>query len=141
MSILKEFITHRLIKSEDLNHHGTLFAGRSAEWFVESAFIAATELVKPQNLICVKIHGMHFSKPVRLGNIVCFASKTVYAGKTSIVTHTKVSLRGTSEIIVDGFISFVHVDNHTKPSPHGLIVEPKTEEDKKLYEQAKLLKR
>ena len=26
----------RLVKSEDLNHHGTLFAGRGAEWFVEA---------------------------------------------------------------------------------------------------------
>jgi hypothetical protein len=29
----------RLVKSEDLNHHGTLFAGRTAEWFVESGFL------------------------------------------------------------------------------------------------------
>ena len=38
---MKTFVTHRLVKGEDLNHHGTLFAGRSAEWFVESGFIAA----------------------------------------------------------------------------------------------------
>ncbi len=141
MSTPKEFVTHRLIKSEDLNHHGTLFAGRSAEWFVESSFIAATELVKPQNLICVKMHGMHFSKPVRLGDIVRFSSKTVYAGKTSIVAYTKVSLRGSQDVIVDGFISFVHVNEHTKPTPHGVVIEPKTEEDKKLYEEAKNLKK
>jgi acyl-CoA hydrolase len=138
---LKEFVTHRLIKSEDLNHHGTLFAGRSAEWFVESAFIAATELVKPQNLVCVKVHGMHFSKPVRLGDIIKLSSKVVYAGKTSIVTYTKVSLRGEEQIIVDGFISFVHVDNNTKPSPHGLIIKPSTEDEKRLFEEAKKIKR
>ena len=28
--------TYHLVKSEDLNHHGTLYAGRNAEWFVES---------------------------------------------------------------------------------------------------------
>ena len=37
---LEALKTCRLIKSEDLNHHGTLFAGRCAEWFVESGFIA-----------------------------------------------------------------------------------------------------
>ena len=41
-------VTSRLVKSEDLNHHGTLFAGRTAEWFVESGFIAATSLLNPQ---------------------------------------------------------------------------------------------
>ncbi len=138
---LKEFVTHRLIKSEDLNHHGTLFAGRSAEWFVESAFIAATDLVRPQNLVCVKVHGMHFSKPVRLGDIIKLSSKVVYTGKTSIVTYTKVGLRGEHNIIVDGFISFVHVDNNTKPSPHGLTIKPSTEDDKKLFEEAKRIKK
>ena len=29
-------VTNRFVKGEDLNHHGTLFAGRAAEWFVES---------------------------------------------------------------------------------------------------------
>lgn len=141
MSSSKEFVTHRLVKSEDLNHHGTLFAGRSAEWFVESSFIAATELVKPENLICVKMHGMHFSRPVRLGDIVRFTSKTVYAGKTSIVVYTKVTLRASDDVIVGGFISFVHVNEHTKPAPHGVTIEPKTEEDRKLYEEAKQLRK
>lgn len=30
----------RLVKSEDLNHHGTLFAGRMSEWFVEACSIS-----------------------------------------------------------------------------------------------------
>ncbi len=29
-------VTNRFVKSEDLNHHGTLFAGRTSEWFVET---------------------------------------------------------------------------------------------------------
>ncbi len=57
---------HHLVKSEDLNHHGTLFAGRCAEWFVEAGFIAAASLTHPENIVCSKIHGMVFSRPVRL---------------------------------------------------------------------------
>ena len=38
---IKSFSTYHLVKSEDLNHHGTLYAGRSAEWFVEAGFIPA----------------------------------------------------------------------------------------------------
>lgn len=49
---ITQFTTYHLVKSEDLNHHGTLFAGRGAEWFVESGFIAAANLVNPKNLIC-----------------------------------------------------------------------------------------
>ena len=39
----------RLVKGEDLNHHGTLYAGRTAEWFVEAGFIAAA--VKQSRLV------------------------------------------------------------------------------------------
>lgn len=31
--------TSRLVKPQELNHHGTLFAGRMSEWFVENCFI------------------------------------------------------------------------------------------------------
>ncbi|MEI6079283.1 MAG: hotdog domain-containing protein [bacterium] len=135
------FITHRLVKSEDINHHGTLFAGRTAEWFVESGFIAGTYFIKPEELVCLKLHGLHFSKPVRIGDILRFWSKVVYAGRTSIITYIEAAIRKEHyEAIVDGFITFVHVNEKTEATPHGLIMEPKTEEDKKLWEMAKALR-
>ena len=135
------FITHRLIKSEDINHHGTLFAGRTAEWFVESGFIAATYYIKPEELVCLKIHGLHFSKPVRIGNILRFWSKAVYAGRTSVIAYVEAAIRKDHyEALVDGFITFVHVDKQTKPAPHGIILEPSTDEDKKLWTMASELK-
>ena len=70
--------TMRLIKSEDLNHHGTLFAGRTAEWFIESGFIAATALLDPRSVVCLKVHGMYFTSPARPGEVLRFESKIVY---------------------------------------------------------------
>lgn len=66
---------YHLVKSEDLNHHGTLYAGRTAEWFVDAGFIAAALLAKPENIVCLKIHGMSFTAPVKKGEIVKFDSK------------------------------------------------------------------
>ena len=63
-------ITMRLVKSEDLNHHGTLFAGRTAEWFIESGFIAATALLDPKNVVCLKVHGMYFTSPAKPGEVL-----------------------------------------------------------------------
>lgn len=124
---MKEFTTLRLVKSEDLNHHQTLFAGRGAEWLVESGFIAASSLVDPRFLVCVKIHGMRFRKPVRSGETVCFTSRVAHAGRTSLVCHVKVCLLGDEETVVEGFVSFVHVDSSTRPVPHGVVVEPSTD--------------
>jgi acyl-CoA hydrolase len=129
-------ITMRLVKSEDLNHHGTLFAGRTAEWFVESGFIAATSKLNPQSVVCLKIHGMFFTKPARSGDVLRFCSKIVYTGKTSITVYVHVNNNREEKPLVDGFVTFIHVDEKTKPSPHFIEVNPVTNEDKRLYEAA-----
>lgn len=88
---MKEYYNSRLVKSEELNHHGTLFAGRAAEWFVESAFIAASStLGDPKNVVCLNVHGLLFRYPVKKGEIAKFSSRVANLGKTSIVVYTKI---------------------------------------------------
>jgi len=132
------FTTYHLVKSEDLNHHGTLFAGRTAEWFVEAGFIAAASLTKPENIVCLKIHGMTFTAPVQPGSLACFESKVVLTGKTRIVVCIKLSVNGLQ--VVRGFITFINVDANTQPLPHGITIEPVTDEEKTLFAEAKELK-
>jgi acyl-CoA hydrolase len=136
-----ETSTMRLVKSEDLNHHGTLFAGRTAEWFVESGFIAATTLLDPKNIVCLKVHGMYFSKPVNPGEILRFSSKIAYTGKSSLVAYIQVQKSLEGKPIVSGFVTFIHVDHNTKPLPHHIEISPKTVADIALYEEAKSLKK
>jgi acyl-CoA hydrolase len=137
---IKQFTTHRLVKSEDLNHHGTLFAGRGAEWFVESGFVAASYLLPPKNIICVKIHGLTFQKPVKAGECVCFNSRIVYTGESSLKAYVMVHKGKCDDIIVEGFVTFVHVDGNTQATPHGIELEPQTKEDEALMERARQLK-
>jgi acyl-CoA hydrolase len=133
-------ITTRLVKSEDLNHHGTLFAGRTAEWFVESGFIAAAAALNPQKVVCLNIHGMFFTKPARSGDVLKFSSSIVYTGRTSLTVYVYVGKKGDVKPLVDGFVTFIHVDENTKPSPHFLVIEPVSEEEKVLYETASSLR-
>ena len=138
----KAAITMRLVKSEDLNHHGTLFAGRTAEWFVESGFIAAAGIVDPKSVVCLQIHGMYFSKPARPGQVLKFTSKIILAGRSSLVAHIEVIRAGSiEEPFVSGFITFIHVDENTKPSAHNIEITPKTEEDIQLQIMAKALRK
>ncbi len=130
-------VSHHLVKSEDLNHHGTLYAGRSAEWFVESGFTAAASLTKPQNIVCMQIHGMTFTRPVHLGEIVRFESKVVHTGRSRIVTNIRMMASG--QKVVEGFITFVNVDGAGKPLPHGIEITPATDEDRELQAKAKAL--
>jgi len=134
-------ITMRLIKSEDLNHHGTLFAGRTAEWFIESGFIAATALLDPRSVVCLKVHGMYFTSPAKPGEVLRFESKIVYTGRSSLVAYIRVCKAKCSKTLVEGFVTFIHVDEATKPLPHNIVTEPLTEADKQLYSQAENLKK
>lgn len=129
--------TQHLIKSEDLNHHGTLYAGRSAEWLVESGFIAAANLTSPENIVCLKIHGMVFKRPVKRGEILRYDSKIVLAGRTRLVAFIEASVKG--QHVVSGFITFIHVDMDGKPLPHGVELVAVTPQDQELQAQAAAL--
>ena len=136
---IKDFTSYRLIKNEDLNHHHTLIAGRCAEWFLEAGYIAATDISSPNNTVCLKVHGMTFKKAARGGDTIKFTSKVIWVGRSRLVTYIKASTKN-EELIVDGFITFIHIDDHGHSAPHGISqIEPQTEEDKKNYELAQSL--
>lgn len=128
---------HHLVKGEDLNHHRTLYAGRGAEWLVEAGFIAAADMLNPEFILCLKIHGMQFRRPVRPGEVVRFVSSVVLAGRSSLVAYIRADVKG--QLTVDGFITFVYVDENGKPRPHGLVIEAETPEEIELQEQARRL--
>ena len=132
-------VTHHFVKSEDLNHHGTLFAGRSAEWFVEAGLLAAASYLPIGNIVCAKIHGMNFSMPVNLGDVAQFIGKAVHTGKTSLIAN--ICLRVREQEVLNGFITFVHVDGEGRPFPHGVEIVAESEEDKALQKQARSLHR
>jgi len=136
---IKTYITNRLVKGEDLNHHGTLFAGRSAQWFVEAGFISAANITSPENILCLNIHGMLFTKPVKKGSILRFESKVVYSGRTRLVSHVKVFFSKNDEFLLEGFISFINVDKDGRPAPHEIVIEAVDPEDIALQEKVKSL--
>jgi len=138
---MKEYICSRLVKSEDLNHHGTLFAGRTAEWFVESAFIAAASLMgDPENVVCLNIHGLLFKCPVQKGDIITFKSKVAKLGKTSITVYAEVYSEMRKMMQVDGYLTFISVDKDGNKIPHGLALDEALDEiEVQIRENAKKL--
>jgi len=129
----------RLVKSEDLNHHRTLFAGRCAEWFVEAGFIAAASVLPASKIVCLKIHGLSFTQPIHSGDIASFKSKIIHVGRTSLKVYVELVRQGHEDSIVKGFITFVHLGENGKPEPHQLTLEISTPEDVNLNKIAKNL--
>lgn len=129
---MKNYIVSRLVKSEDLNHHGTLFAGRTAEWFVEASFIAAASTIgNPENIVCINIHGLQFKFPITKGDIITFTSRVVRLGKTSITVYTTVHSETRDITPVDGFLTFISVDKDNKKIPHNLVLDEASSEEEK----------
>lgn len=134
---MKTLTIHHLVKGEDLNHHHTLFAGRGAEWMVEAGFIAAADLLPPQYVLCLKIHGMTFQRPVKPGEVIRFDSKIVLTGRSRLIAYVRATTK--EELTVEGFLTFVYVDDHGKSRPHGIIIEAETPGEVELQEQASRL--
>ena len=134
-----ECTTMRLVKNEDLNHHGTLFAGKAAEWFVDSGFVAVSTILNPKNIVCLKVHELFLSQATRSGEVIRFTSRIAYTGRTSMVVQVEVHKNKVKEPALSGFITFIHVDEFTQPAPHFVTLNPITKADKKLFEEAALL--
>ncbi|WP_028708131.1 acyl-CoA thioesterase [Propionicicella superfundia] len=139
MEIVPVTASH-LVMSGDLNHHGTLFAGQCALWFVEAGLMAASRLVPARNVVCVNVHGFTFTRPVALGEMVVFAAKVVLTGRSSMIAHIAATAGGGGQV-VSGFVTFVNVDEEGRPAPHGAVVEATTPVDVALRDRAAALRR
>lgn len=135
---MKTLTIHHLVKGEDLNHHRTLYAGRGAEWLVEAGFIAASDLLSPEYVLCLKIHGMVFSRPVIPGEVVRFDARIVLTGRSRLVAYVRATTK--EDLTVDGFITFVYIDDEGRSRAHGLTIEAETPEEIEIQERAKQLK-
>ncbi len=135
--ILESVILH-LVRPEDLNHHGTLFAGQMAKWLVEAGFITASRLCgKPQDVVCVQVNEMNFKKPVNSGDIIELISRVAYLGATSITVNSEVHRRGDKGALISNMATFVTVDGKNKPYKHGFsLTEEYISKNKGIYEAA-----
>ncbi len=140
---LKETSIAHLIKPEDLQHHGTLFAGQMAKWLVETLFIAACRFIgRPEDIVCVQIHGLSFTRPVGNGDIIEIKGRVALAGATSVTCYGAAACEGDASPRVTGMATFVTVDKQGKPYAHGLSLPAAyIAENRAIYDQAVRAKR
>ncbi len=129
---LPRVVTTRLVKSVDLNHHGTLFAGRMAEWLVETGFLTARQALAcdPRNIVCVRLHGMDFKRSAENGATVLLEGRVAHVGNRSLTVYvecfTLAPLTNERTQITEGFATFTKIVEG-KSVPHDLSVEPPQE--------------
>lgn len=128
---MRYYETMHLVKGEDLNHHGTLFAAKAAAWFVEAGFAAAAcEHGNTDEIVLRILHNMSFRSPVEQGTVIRFRSRVVSAGSTSI-TVCIWAVNALDQIMaLDGYITFVTIDKETgRKKAHNVTLDDIADEE------------
>lgn len=140
---MRQYETAHLVKQEDLNHHGTLFAARAAAWFVEAAFVAAgCECGTSEGIVCRNLHDMSFYRPVQKGTIMRFLARVVFVGKSSFMVAVTAMNGLTEEINIEGMLTFVVTDGHGGKSQCPVVMdEPGDDREREQREAAEIIKK
>ena len=122
-----------LVKSIDLNHHGTLFAGRMAEWVVEAGFMSARAALDclPEAIVCVAVDRLNFRRSVPKGSTVEIVGQAAHVGRSSVTIRIEANLceaRGGRELVTAGYATFVHIDS-AGAKAHGRQIKPPADAD------------
>ena len=116
-----ELTIPHLVKPEDLNHHGTLFAGQMARWLIEAGLILSSRLTgKPEDIVCVQLNAMTFKKPVNNGDLIEIRSMISYLGSTSMMVYSRVLRKQETSPLITNNATFVTVGKDGRPYKHGL---------------------
>ena len=127
---MKTYKASHMIKSEDLNHHQNLYAGRAIEWMMESSFIAAVgEHKNKHGLLYKNTHQFNFFTPVDPGEIISYESTVVRTGKTSFTIHIDVISEETGRKKAEGYTTFVTIDEQSRPEAHGIRLDETDREE------------
>ena len=135
---MKRYRSSHMVRMENLNHHGNLYAGQGIEWMVETSFIVVcTEYGDPQGLLYKNTHKFDFYKTVNPGDIITYEGVIVRAGRTSLTLRVGLYNEKTGDLHAEGFTTFVSVDENNHAVPHEMVLdEPADEEERRWREEA-----
>lgn len=94
------------------------------------------------NVVTARADELQFIKPVHIGDYVTCTGRVVFVGRTSIEVFITVDvedlrLPDSSARALEAFFTLVAIDSDGRPTPIRSY-EPKTDEEKKLYEHVRV---
>ena len=127
---MKVYETLHLVKTEDLNHHGTLFAARAAAWFIEAAFTAAGCVCgSSEGIVCRNLHTMSFQKPVQYGTILRFLARVAAVGSSSFMVMVRAVDAANGDLYIEGAVTFVTIEEGGKKRAHHITLDDTADEE------------
>jgi acyl-CoA thioesterase YciA len=114
------FRTRKWVRPEDLNANGTLFGGSLLKWIDEEATIYTIIQLGNGRVVTKFISEINFVSSARQGDLVEMGLRAIEFGRTSMTMRAEVRNMVThASILTIERITFVSLDEHGKPMPHG----------------------
>lgn len=115
-------ITHHYVRMEQMNHHGSLYAGVLTDWMTEAAFFGVVQVAGCRDhLVMCAVQDFRFAAPAALGDILSFQYELVKVGRTSLSIAVEAhDMLNPEKCIATCQVVFVHTDENGKSSPHGI---------------------
>jgi len=105
----------------DTNRHGTIFGGVIMSYIDMAGAVEARKSCGPHNFVTVAMDKVVFHKPVFVGDLVSFYTKTLKIGRTSVTTKVIVeAIRADTQKkvrVTEAEVVFVAVDENWNPLP------------------------
>ena len=127
-----------IVLPNDTNVYGNLRGGRVLHWMDIAAAVSA-QRHSGAWVVTAAVDNVSFNHPIKLGSVVMIESKVTRAFKTSMEVFIEVWAEDITRKrrfkSNEAFYTFVAIDDYSHPIqvPH---VEPETEAEKKLFEDA-----
>lgn len=114
-------ITHRYVRMEQMNHHGSLYGGTLTDWMTEAAFLGiAKEIGRKDHVVMRAVQELQFLLPVELGAILDLRYEIVKVGNSSLdVAVEAVDLFEKEKCYCTCRVSFVNTGEDGRSCPHG----------------------
>jgi acyl-CoA hydrolase len=130
----------QIVLPQHTNALGTIFGGVVLSWVDIAAAICAQKHCK-KTVVTASIDAMNFLAPIHLGWIVYIKAKVNYTSRTSCEVGIEVSAENpqSSEYhhTATAYVTMVAIDSYARPTAIPALT-PQTEEEKKIFEEAKL---
>jgi len=129
--------THIVLPSHT-NALGTIFGGTVMSWIDVAAAIAAGKHAR-KVVVTASIDALHFSAPIRLGDVVHIQAMVNYSARTSMEVGVRVDAENprTGEIrrTVTAYTTFVALGDNGRPTEVPPVL-PSTPEEKRRFDAA-----
>jgi acyl-CoA thioesterase YciA len=106
-----------LMMPKDVNPHGTIFGGVLLSYIDQAGAIGAVrEVVRAggpaPSVVTVAINRVEFKQPILVGDVVCFLTRPVRLGRTSVTMHVSVETERGGQLlkVTEAELVYVGVD-------------------------------